>query len=181
LSLSPLTGEIVALAMLDGDSDQGAVYFQAPKKKIKEFKEGKIKFIPGNEKEILENFWRVIKNVNQFITFNGRTFDCPFIIIRSAVHQIKPTKNLTPHRYRSDFHIDLLDRLTFYGASQRRGNLHFWCQAFGIKSPKSVGINGNEVKKLFQDKNYIDIAKYCLEDVFATKQLFNIWEKYIKI
>lgn len=180
LSLSPLTSEIVSIAILNNENDSGAVYSQSPEKKIEEFKHGMVKFIFGNEKEILENFWRVINGADKIITFNGRGFDCPFIIIRSAIHQIKQTRNLMPNRYSTDFHIDLLDQLSFYGALQKRGNLHSWCQAFNIKSPKSIGIDGQDVKKLFQDKKYNDIAKYCLEDVIATKELFNIWEKYIK-
>ena len=34
---------------------------------------------------------------------------------------------------------DLLDQLTFYGAS-RRFSLDFYCRAFGIPSPKAGGV-----------------------------------------
>ena len=71
----------------------------------------------------------------EIITFNGRGFDCPFILIRSAVHKIKPTKDLMPNRY-NGVHIDLLDQLTFYGASRRKFSLDMWCKTFGIKAPK---------------------------------------------
>jgi hypothetical protein len=33
LGFSPLTGEIVAIGMLDGDRNEGAVYYQAPGEK----------------------------------------------------------------------------------------------------------------------------------------------------
>jgi uncharacterized protein YprB with RNaseH-like and TPR domain len=53
----------------------------------------------------------------RFITFNGRSFDAPFLIVRSAVHRIKPSVNLIPNRY-DKYHIDLFDQLSFYGVSR---------------------------------------------------------------
>jgi predicted PolB exonuclease-like 3'-5' exonuclease len=84
-----------------------------------------------------------------------------------------------PNRY-NEAHIDLLDHLTFYGASRRRFNLDMWCRTFGIKSPKEGGITGYEVKDLFKTGRYTDIAKYCTGDLRATKELLNYWENYIK-
>jgi len=43
LSFSPLTGEIVAVAMINQETSGGVVYFQAPNKKIEEFEENGIK------------------------------------------------------------------------------------------------------------------------------------------
>lgn len=181
LAGSPLTAQIVAIAILEADQEKGACYFQAPKKKVEAFEEDRIKYQPATEKEILENFWRVIKTAGQFATFNGRGFDCPFIIIRSAIHGIKSTVNLMPYRYKSDFHVDLMDQLSFYGAVRKKGNLHFWCQAFGIESSKDKGITGLGVKDLFKKKEYLKIARYCLDDVRATKELFHIWDEYIRV
>jgi predicted PolB exonuclease-like 3'-5' exonuclease len=84
-----------------------------------------------------------------------------------------------PNRY-NGAHIDLLDQLTFYGASRRKFSLDMWCKTFGIKSPKEEGITGYDIKNLFTDKRYLDIARYCLGDIKATKELFGYWENYIK-
>ncbi|OGW43406.1 MAG: hypothetical protein A2Y66_03590 [Nitrospirae bacterium RBG_13_41_22] len=84
-----------------------------------------------------------------------------------------------PNRY-NDTHTDLLDQLTFYGASRRRFNLDMWCRAFGIKSPKEGGITGYEVKDLFKAGRHLDIAKYCVGDLRATKELLTYWENYIR-
>lgn len=185
LSFYPLTGEIVAIGMLDPDSNKGAVYFQTPKDLLLPFEDGGIVFECGTEKEILEKFWSTIKTQDQFITFNGRGFDCPFIMIRSAVNKIKPTRDLMPNRYNGT-HIDLLDQLTFYGASKRRFSLDMWCRTFNIKSPKSANesgeaITGYEVKDLFKSGRYVDIARYCAGDLRATRELYLIWENYIKV
>lgn len=178
LSFYPLTGEIVAIGMLNPDSNKGAVYFQAQGEMLLSFEENEIRYECGTEAEIIQKFWNAVKTYDQFITFNGRGFDCPFIMIRSAANGIKPTRDLMPNRYNST-HIDLLDRLTFYGASKRRFSLDIWCRTFGIKSPKTEGITGYEVKDLYKSGRYVDIAKYCAGDLVATKELLLIWENYI--
>ncbi|KAF0143691.1 MAG: 3'-5' exonuclease PolB [Nitrospirae bacterium] len=179
LSLYPLTGEIITIGMLNPETDKGAVYFQAPQTPIAPFEENGIRFETGSEKDILEKFWSTVKSYKEIVTFNGRGFDCPFILVRSAVHKIKPTKDLMPNRYNGS-HIDLLDQLTFYGASRRRFSLDMWCKTFGIKSPKEGGITGYDIKDLFANKRYTDIARYCFGDIRATKELFHYWENYIK-
>lgn len=179
LALYPLTGEIVAIGMLNPDSLRGVMYFQAPDAQIEPFEEKGIRFETGTEREILEKFWDVIKSYDQFITFNGRTFDCPFIMIRSAINRIKPTRELMPNRYNGP-HIDLLDQLTFYGATRKRFSLDMWCRAFGIESPKAEGITGQDVQRLFREHRYLDIARYCVRDLFATKELLFHWETYLK-
>ena len=158
LGFSPLTGQIVAIGVLDYDKNQGVVYFQAPGENFKEFQEDNITFKPCAEKEMLENFWKGAEKYNEFITFNGRSFDAPFLAVRSAVHKIKATKDLMSNRYLNSqkfgaTHIDLFDQLTFYGASRRKGGLHLWCRAFGITSPKAQGVTGDDVAQLFREKN----------------------------
>lgn len=178
LGLSPLTGEIVAIGMLNPDTERGMVLFQAPNKEIEEFDEGSITFKTGSEKEILQEFWDTINRYGQFVTFNGRGFDCPFIMIRSAINRIKPTRDLMPNRYNGP-HIDLLDQLSFFGAT-RRYSLDMWCRSLGIKSSKEEGITGLDVKELFTEGRYLDIARYCARDLMATRELLLLWESYIK-
>ncbi|MDI6801581.1 MAG: ribonuclease H-like domain-containing protein [Thermodesulfovibrionales bacterium] len=179
LSFYPLTGEIITIGMLNPDSNKGVVYFQTPRDMLLPFEEDGIRFECGMEKEIIEKFWSTIKTCDRFVTFNGRSFDCPFIMIRSAVNRIKPTRDLMPNRYNGP-HIDLLDQMTFYGASKRRFSLDMWCKTFNIKSPKSEGITGYDVKDLFKAGKHVDIARYCAGDLRATKELLLIWEDYIK-
>lgn len=180
LSFSPLTGRIVAIAMLNPDTQKGAVYYQDPNHEPSEREDNGIVYATGSERDILEKFWRTLSFYNQYVTFNGRSFDGPFLMVRSAVHQLRPSKNLVPYRYGDD-HIDLFDRLGFYGAVRRTMNLHMWCQAFGITSPKANGITGYQVPKLFAKGRGEDIARYCMDDVRATAKLFEYWDRYINI
>jgi hypothetical protein len=156
------------------------VYYQAPGSEPVESDENGIVYASGTESEILGKFWRTIGFYEQFITFNGRSFDCPFLMVRSAIHKVKPSKNLVPYRYGDD-HIDLYDRLGFFGAVRRTMSLHMWCQAFGIRSSKSGGIDGYEVPRLFREGRYLDIARYCFDDVRATTELFEYWNAFINV
>lgn len=188
LGFSPLTGQVVAIGVLNPETDKGAVYFLSPDGSHEKKEDEDVQYIPHQtEKELLKSFWDASAHYDQFITFNGRSFDAPYLMIRSAINKIKPAKNLMTYRYESDqygktiTHLDLLDRLTFFGAVRRKGSLHMWCQAFGIESPKSKGISGEDVAQLFKDKKYMDIAKYCFDDVLATEKLWEYWEKYVNI
>ncbi len=178
LSFYPLTGEIVAIGMLNPDSDKGVVYYQ-DREHFHAFEDEGITYESGTEQDIIKKFWEVVSKYKQIVTFNGRAFDAPFIAIRSAVHRVKPSRNLIPNRY-SDEHIDLLDRLTFYGIT-RKFALDIWCRTFGIKSPKSEELNGYLVPEMFKSGRYEEIARYCVLDLRATKELFMLWQQYIQI
>ncbi|MFH1360430.1 MAG: ribonuclease H-like domain-containing protein [Candidatus Omnitrophota bacterium] len=180
LAFYPLTAQIITIGMLEADTRKGFVYYQNGQAKPEKFTEGEVVYISGSEREILTNFWSQMKQYAQFITFNGRTFDCPFIMIRSAIQNIKASKNLMPYRYGHNMHVDLADQLTFYDAMRRKFSLHMWCKAFGIKSPKDEGITGLQVKDFYREGRYKDIARYCLRDIEATKKLYLYWDKYIK-
>lgn len=185
LGFSPLTGQVVAIGVYDVDKNKGAVYFQAPDGSVLDSEDGDIKLRVLGEKEMLAQFWNLAEKYDDFISFNGRGFDVPFLMVRSAIHGIRPTKNLMSNRYlssqpRNAKHIDLLDQLTFYGSVRKKGNLHLWSRAFGIKSPKEEGITGDAVGALFKEKRFFDIAKYNVGDLRATKALYEYWEKFVK-
>ncbi|PIU99123.1 3'-5' exonuclease [Candidatus Wolfebacteria bacterium CG03_land_8_20_14_0_80_36_15] len=187
LGFYPLTGEIVAIGILNPDTDKGAIYLRTNNQqlKTKNLEEG-VTIETGTEKEILEKFWQTTKSYNYFISFNGRGFDVPFLMIRSAILGVKPAKNLMSNRYLSSqkfdaIHVDLLDQLTFYGAFRKRFNLHFWTKAFGIKSPKEEGITGEDIKKLYQEGKFLEIVKYNYGDLVATKELYKKWNEYLNL
>lgn len=184
MGFSPLTGAIVVIGVWDFEKNKGAVYFQAPGENIQEFEEDNIKYKQCSEKEMLENFWKGAGQYQEFVSFNGRGFDVPFLMVRSAIHGIRPSKDLMSNRYLSSQryeakHIDLYDQLSFYGAVRRKGSLHLWSRAFGIKSPKSEGISGDDVAPLFKAKKFTEIAKYNVGDLQATKALYEYWKNFL--
>ncbi|MDP4038536.1 MAG: ribonuclease H-like domain-containing protein [bacterium] len=184
-ALSPLTGEIVAIGVYDPDQNKGAVYYRADKEKTEDIEEKGIKYVSMTEEEMLVKFWSLAEITDEFVSFYGRGMDVPFMMIRSAIHHIRPTKDLMSNRYnysssRGAIHYDLYDLLTFYGASRKKGSLHLWCKAFGIKSPKSTEFEGKKVTQYFKQGKYLEIAKYNALDLRATAELFSYWEKYLK-
>jgi 3'-5' exonuclease len=186
LGFSPLTGEIVAIGVFDTIKNQGVVYYQTPDSDEQDSKQENFLFKPRTEAEMLKDFWQGAKKYQEFVSFNGRSFDVPFLVLRSAKHQIKPTVNLMTYRYGRDYehgikHIDLLDQLTYQGAVRRKGNLHLFCRMFNIKSPKMGGITGDDVDQLFREKKYLEIAEYNSWDLIATWELYKIWQEYVKI
>ena len=184
LGFWPLTGEIVAIGCLNPDSNKGVIYVQSSDKKLPTEVAPGIALERGTEAEILKKFWSAAEHYSTFITFNGRQFDAPFLMIRSAINEIRPSKNLLTNRYVSSqdwsaIHIDLADQLTFYGASRRNFSLHFWAKAFGFDSPKEAGVTGDDVKALYRAGKVLDIAKYNLGDLYATKSLYEKWSAYL--
>jgi len=180
LSLTPFTAQILAIGMLNPDTRQGKVFFQAEGLESTFIDEGLVQMIPCTEQEMLAHFWKSIIHYKQFVTFNGRGFDCPFVMARSALLGVKPSRNLMGNRYAVNDHCDLLDQLTFYSA-MRKFSLDFYCRAFGIRSPKGSGVTGSDVGRLFGEKKYREIAEYCLGDVKATAELFRRWAEYLQV
>ena len=181
LGFSPLTGKVVAIGLYDLEREQGVVYYETDE--TQETQEGDFILKPRTEKEMLEDFWEGAKSYDTFVTFNGRGFDVPFLNLRSAIHGIRPSKDLMEGRYlyQQKFarHVDLQDQMTFYGAMMRRPSLHLFCRAFGIDSPKAEGVAGDNVAELFHAKKFRDIAKYNARDVIATTTLYKKWLEYL--
>jgi DNA polymerase elongation subunit (family B) len=184
LNLWPLTARVVCLAMLNVDTARGQVLFTAEDYEADTGEAGPIEFVPCvDEVELLTAFWDVAKHYDSIITFNGRGFDVPFVYLRSALLNVPITrKDWLGYRFQTEPHCDLAEQFTFYGISGRDGaarrfNLDFYCKAFGIESPKSQGVTGLDINALVADKQYRQIAEYCLRDVQATSKLYHLWKE----
>jgi len=182
LGFSPLTGEIITIGLFDVERGHGVVYYQG-EASTEDRDDGTFIFKVRTEREMLEDFWEGAQLYDTFVTFNGRGFDVPFLNLRSAIHGIRPTHDLMEGRYlyqqKTARHVDLQDQMTFYGAMHRRPSLHLFCRAFGIESPKTDGVSGDDVSRLFRTKKFIEIAQYNARDVIATTALYKKWFTYL--
>jgi DNA polymerase elongation subunit (family B) len=180
LGFSPLTGSVVALGLYDLERERGVVYYTGPNIETKDISIGDYTYKVRTEKDLLAEFWQGAEHYDTFVTFNGRMFDAPFLFHRSAIHGIRPTKNLLEGRYpnqqKTVRHLDLQDELTFFGAMNRRPSLHLFCRAYRIDSPKGE-VGGDEVARLYQNGEFLNIAKYNARDVIATTELYKKWLK----
>ncbi len=189
LVFSPWTSFLVAIGMLDFNENKGAVLVNTNQEDNIELEKSyeNINYICKDEGTILKIFWKTIsdKGFNLFVTFNGREFDCPYLMLRSLIQKVRPTRNLmagSDFNFR-EYHIDLLKEFTFLKHSptgaRRKFSLDFYCKQLGIESPKSGGITGDMVGELYKNKEYQKIADYCIGDVFAEAELFKIWKEYL--
>jgi len=178
LSLYPFTAKIVAIGMFNVETERSIVFYEGEGYNDYIADEKLVKYKAATEEKMLKLFWGYVKKSEQIITFNGRQFDIPFLMLRSAMFKIRPSKNLIKNRYSISDHLDLLEQFTFCGII-RKFNLDFYCHAFGIESPKSKGITGMEVKELSNAGKNREIAVYCADDVRATYELYKIWNEYL--
>jgi DNA polymerase elongation subunit (family B) len=183
-NLWPFTAQVVCIAMLNADTARGQVLFTAEDYEVNAAEAGPVEFVPCvDEAELLTAFWDVAQHYEAIVTFNGRGFDVPFLYLRSALLNVPiKRKDWLGYRFQTEPHCDLAEQLTFYNVSGREGaarrfNLDFYCKAFGIESPKSHGVTGLDVNHLLAEGKYREIAEYCLRDVQATVQLYQIWKE----
>lgn len=174
--LSPFRGKIVAIGVINIDDGRSCALYEVPgQTEIRTEKVGARTYISGSEKQILEKFWGFFESDSRFISFNGRQFDGPFLMIRSAINGLVPKRDLVGYRYGFHPNCDLREALNFFGtvnARQFKFNLDLACKAFGVETSKSEGVDGRSVETWYRAGRHRDIATYCLDDVRATAELY---------
>jgi hypothetical protein len=126
-----------------------------------------------SEATALRTFWRVVAGRSRIVTYNGRNFDGPVLMIRSAQLGVVPTRNLVPYRYDLSEHADIADVLSFQGTRREIYSLDYWCRAFGIPSPKDGGVTGATAGEVWEAGEFARLADYVLGDVWAEAQLWD--------
>src|SRR5205814_2134808 len=174
--LSPFRGKIVAIGVINVEDGRSCAMYEVPgQSDIRIEKVGARTYISGTEKQILDKFWSFFEGDSRFITFNGRQFDGPFLMIRSAIHGIVPKRDLVGYRYGFHPNCDLREVLNFFGTTnnkQFKFNLDLACKTFGVETSKSEGVDGRSVETWYRAGRHRELAEYCLEDVRATAQLY---------
>lgn len=120
-------------------------------------------FSGEDEKLIIETFWNAIDNGDTIITFNGNCFDFPFIIQRSIILGIKVKKFIS---------IDIRNALscfTFNYDIKARGSLNTWSKLLGFGEKQE---NGEKVIEYYNNKDWENIKRHCVDDVKITKGIF---------
>jgi DNA polymerase elongation subunit (family B) len=186
-NLWPFTAQVVCIAMQNVETGRGKSLFLADDFEENNCASTSIEFVPCmDESELLSEFWAIAPHYDRIVTFNGRSFDIPFLYLRSALLNVPISqKKWLGYRFQVEPHCDLAEQLTFYNVSGRTGaarrfNLDFYCRAFGIESPKSQGVTGMDVSDLMAQERYLEIAAYCARDVVATAELYAIWKERLE-
>jgi len=174
--LSPFRGRIIAIGVINIEDGRSCALYEVPgQTDLRIEKDGSRTYISGSEKQILQKFWDFFENDSRFITFNGRQFDGPFLMIRSAVNGVVPRRDLVGYRYGFHPNCDLREALNFFGtvnARQFKFNLDLACKTFGVETSKGEGLDGRSVEAWYRAGRHREIAEYCLDDVRATRELY---------
>jgi len=168
-ALSPLTGKIICYSLIARDYDG-----EAKTESTEVINMGAI----NNEIDLLNKLKLVISTIsgrtflNQIdtiVSFNGKSFDIPFLITRCAIHGIESMFKPS-NRYELNHHFDIRSALTNFDQFGK-GTLTDWCRAFGIKL-ETAHIVGSDISKLWKSGKYQDIKDKCLEDVNLMYKLY---------
>ena len=174
MALYPGMGKVIAIGMWNLEMERGLILLEGDHEEQHEWERvPHSDVLRGDEKELLERFWQIVERKRpRLVSFNGRGYDGPILMIRSAQNGIAPSKNLVPNRYRVGEHTDLMDIFSFIGAWRERYSLDYWCRRFDVESPKG-SIDGSQVGRAYREGRIEEIGEYCLRDVRATGELYS--------
>jgi hypothetical protein len=177
LALTLGCGKVVAIGLYNLHEERGAVLLEGPHADFQPWpgRQDGAYWFRGNEAQLLEAFWHRLGHYGQLVSFFGRSYDGPVLMVRSAMLGITPSRNLVPPRYSAE-HVDLMEVLRFHGAVREHYSLEYWCRRFGIESPKTI-LDGSQVERFYRAGRLEEIADYCLRDCQATARLFQRLEK----
>jgi predicted PolB exonuclease-like 3'-5' exonuclease len=125
------------------------------------------------ERALLKSFWRRMSGVTQVATFNGAGFDIPFIMRRSWVLGVKPTKLFETVPWKCIMpmsnHIDIRLVLSM-GDTHARGNLDLYGK-LKLGRGKTEGMDGSQVWPTWQAGKIDVIRDYCRDDCVEAMEL----------
>ncbi|HOJ50653.1 MAG TPA: ribonuclease H-like domain-containing protein [Spirochaetota bacterium] len=141
-----------------------------------------------NEREVLSLFWNMIDlmqkdghNLSRLISFNGKRFDVPFILLRSAANSVNITHSLG-YKGGPEFHLDLWEEFSF-GRKIRAFSIDIIANMLGLNCHRNNDYNGKLVWEWYNNKEYKKIAELCISDVLLTENIYktlkNSWGKII--
>jgi len=149
MALSPLTGEIVAIGLtVHGEY-------------------ASMLAIKHNEQEMIHLLFKQLSFPQTVVTFNGNTFDWPFILRRAAKHGIKPPSWLRDGRYWNRYLVDARELWTF-GDRQCEGSLDTVARFLGVGQKSGNGADFAALLKSDPDK----AIEYLRNDLRITAAVY---------
>jgi predicted PolB exonuclease-like 3'-5' exonuclease len=167
MGLHPLTGRVCCISYFVTNSN---LVTQYPKI---------VSYYGADETDIIGKFIQDMMNIMntnmkvvRIITYNGKSFDLPYLMIRTLVNELHfPfVHDEYFRRYSRSHHFDIYEFLTS-SLSSRRGRLKDFALLFRCKN-QVVG-DGSEVQGLIDANNYERIVEHCESNVSATAELYS--------
>lgn len=135
--------------------------------------------VDNNERDLLAWFWDKAVGYDHFITFNGATFDVPFLVRRSLILGV-PAFRIDCHRYRilerNSQHLDLCAVLHEHESTDSvayRRNLHFYSKLIlGEDPPYGTDLQKASIGAMYDAGNLQAIEQVCRWDAEVLLRLF---------
>ncbi|WP_180381748.1 3'-5' exonuclease [Campylobacter lanienae] len=142
----------------------------------------------SSEKEKISEFIKFINDYNpRLISYNGRGFDLPMLMIRAMRYNLDASEYFNTNdrvngkdkwcnyrsRYDGIFHLDLLDHISDFKAVSGL-KLDLLCSSLNL--PGKYDVCGDEVMSLYYNNKQDKIDEYCESDVLNTYWLFLKYE-----
>ena len=129
-----------------------------------------------NEKKLIQSAWEVLAEYDHFTTFNGNSFDIPVLLMRSAIHRIRPSVKISTKKYTISNHTDCRMVLGNWD-NFAKGNLDFYSRLL-LGESSSGEFGGSDVQELWNLELYDEIIKHCLDDCEKTYRLYEVITSY---
>lgn len=159
MALSPLWGRVCCWCAHDGENSTGSCITEET---------------DAEETAVIERAFQLLASDNPIITYNGTSFDLPFLYRRAVILGIDPAEfDLPPlsimlKRYDNDKHLDLMQVWCGYGQFEKLDTLSAL-----ILDDHKVEIDFHDFPELIKtEEGRNKILTYCAHDVELTHQLY---------
>jgi predicted PolB exonuclease-like 3'-5' exonuclease len=126
--------------------------------------------LDGEENSILQRFWTAIAKANCIVGHNVLDFDLLFILQRSIINGVRPSRDIPFARFKD---WPVFDTMQEWCKWSFRGkvSLAALCEALGIPV-KQTGLDGSKVYDYYMAGRLEEIYEYCKSDVVAAREVY---------
>ncbi len=172
--------QVVAISFLEAEimrDDQGRESY-----KIVDIRSGGD--LTSNEDDLVKGFFSHLKKKTpRLVSFNGKNFDLPVLKYRAMKYEVDAPWlyksgdkwNNYNQKYSLDWHCDLADAFSDFGASARI-KMNEVCACVNL--PGKTGIDGSMVADFFDQGRLKEIRDYCETDVINTFLLYLTYQHH---
>ena len=168
-ALSPLTGKVILIGCLT--DVKLSDWMGEPTHQFNNKKYWVVQLI-GEEKEMLAKFWdmlrlQALQAGDHLVSYNGKQFDLPFLLHRSAILNIKPSQRIIIPKLLSKYqHEPHLDLFNWFGS----GSLVEWSYKLGISN--SLERDGGKIGGWYEAGQMDIIKQKNSIDLFQTAEIY---------
>ncbi|MBU6140884.1 MAG: 3'-5' exonuclease [Proteobacteria bacterium] len=140
--------------------------------------------LQSSEVDLIRGFFTHLKkNFSRLVSFNGKGFDLPVLKYAAMKNEVEASWlykkgdkwNNYSQRYSLDWHCDLVDAFSDFGASAKV-KMNELCAAFNL--PGKIGVDGSQVMQMFDEGKLQEIRDYCETDVINTYLLYLVYQHH---